>query len=157
VFEAGSARSRAERLTRLFIYDRPVHFEDVDAARIVFFPTTLVYCHEAMAAIFAGEPGGYAGLVVERAIGLPTVHLEVDYTAPLRFGDVAKIALTVVSIGRTSVTFQFDLVRVRDDVPVAKIKLVSACTDLATMQSMPWPVDVRHVLEAHLAKQAASG
>jgi 4-hydroxybenzoyl-CoA thioesterase len=134
----------------VFIHERPVHFQDVDAARIVFFPTVLTYCHDAMAALFAALPGGYSGLVMDRGIGLPTVHVEVDFTAPLRFGDTARIELEVRRIGRSSCTFELRLSRLSDHVEVAKVTLICASTNLATLRAVPWPDDVRRILEGQL-------
>jgi 4-hydroxybenzoyl-CoA thioesterase len=134
----------------VFTYERPVRFEDVDAAHIVFFPRVLAYCHDAMAALMGALEGGYARLVVERRIGLPTVHVDVDFTAPLRFGDVAKIALGVSRIGNSSATFAIQVSRLLDSVAVAKVTLVCAASDLSTLRSVSLPEDVRRVLEAHL-------
>lgn len=134
----------------MFAYERPVRFEDVDAAHIVFFPRVLAYCHEAMAELMGELPGGYARLVVERRIGLPTVHVDVDFTAPLRFGDVAKITLEVSRLGRSSCTFAIRVSRVLDSAAVAKVQLVCAASDLSTLRSVALPEDVRRVLEAHL-------
>jgi 4-hydroxybenzoyl-CoA thioesterase len=134
----------------MFAYERPVHFQDVDAARIVFFPTVLTYCHDAMAALFADLDGGYSGLVVGRGIGLPTVHVDVDFTAPLRFGDAAAIQLEVARIGKSSTTFHLSLARAGDAVLVANVRLICACTDLAALRAVAWPEDVRRILERHL-------
>jgi 4-hydroxybenzoyl-CoA thioesterase len=138
----------------VFIHEKPVLFEDVDAAHLVFFPRVLAYCHEAMAALMAELDGGYARLVVERHIGLPTVHVDVDFTAPLRFGDIARLALGVSRIGRSSCTFEIAISRVRDTVAVARVKLVCAATDLSTLRSIPLPEDVRRVLEGRLVTPA---
>ncbi|MFO0672802.1 MAG: acyl-CoA thioesterase [Polyangiaceae bacterium] len=86
----------------MFVYERPVRFEDVDAAGIVFFARFLNYCHEAMEAFFGPLDGGYVRLINERHIGLPAVHLDVDYKAPLRYGDVARIEVTIPHVGRSS-------------------------------------------------------
>ena len=39
--------------------ERPIKFEDVDAASIVFFARFLNYAHEAMERFFAPLEGGY--------------------------------------------------------------------------------------------------
>jgi 4-hydroxybenzoyl-CoA thioesterase len=133
----------------LFIYERPVAFHDVDAARIVFFPTILVYCHEAIAALFAGAPGGYAAVVLERGLGLPTVHIEVDFKAPLRFGDVTRIELDVARIGESSCTFVLRIGKTGEDGQVARVRLTCVCTNLSAFCSVPWPEDLRRILEPH--------
>jgi 4-hydroxybenzoyl-CoA thioesterase len=134
----------------VFIHQRPVRFEDVDAAGLVFFPRVLGYCHDALAELLASVEGGYAALVLERGIGLPTVHVDVDFTAPLRFGDTARIELRVARIGRSSATFELDLSRLRDGARAARVRVICACTELTTLRSIEWPSDVRPILEAHL-------
>jgi 4-hydroxybenzoyl-CoA thioesterase len=145
---------RSQRASKTsFVFDRPVRFEEVDAARIVFFPRMLSYCHEAMASLMdGGVGGGYAALVLDRAIGLPTVHVEADFSAPLRFGDVARIELEVARIGKSSTTFEIQVSRARDQVRAAKVTLVCACTDLNKLRAVPWPDDVRKILEDHLVQ-----
>jgi 4-hydroxybenzoyl-CoA thioesterase len=138
----------------LFVFERSVKFEDVDAARIVFFPRVLAYCHDAMAALMAPLLGGYAGLVTKRGLGLPTVHTEADFSAPLRFGDVARIELSVGRIGTSSTTLRFEISRAEDGVRVAQVSLVCACTDLAKLRAIPWPDDVRAILEPHVVRPA---
>jgi YbgC/YbaW family acyl-CoA thioester hydrolase len=139
----------------LFVFERPVRFEEVDAARIVFFPRILLYCHDAMASLLERVAGGYAALVVSRAIGLPTVRVEADFSAPLRFGDVARLELQVSRIGKSSTTFDIQVLRSSDHVRAATVTLVCACTDLTRLRAIPWPEDVRRILEDHLAPVAS--
>jgi 4-hydroxybenzoyl-CoA thioesterase len=138
----------------VFSYARPVRFEEVDTAGIVFFPRILAYCHDTVAELLAGVEGGYPALVMERRIGLPTVHADVDFTAPLRFGDTAEIELYLARIGHSSATFEMNLARARDSIAVARVRLICACTDLSTLRSTEWPSDVRQVLLAHLVTSA---
>jgi 4-hydroxybenzoyl-CoA thioesterase len=134
----------------VFLHERAIRFEEVDAAHIVFFPRFLAYCHEAMEAMLAPLPGGYARLVLDRKIGLPAVHVEMDFTEPLRFGDVACIAVTVERLGKSSCTFRYDLSRKADSAKIASVQHVCAVSDLVTLRAVPIPEDVREVLSAHL-------
>jgi 4-hydroxybenzoyl-CoA thioesterase len=133
----------------VFVHDRPVRFEDVDAAGIVFFARFFGYCHEAMEALLGAVPGGYVGLVVGRKVGFPAVHVEADFESPLRFGDVARISVTVERIGKSSCSFRNRFTRAADGVSVASILHVCAASDLAKLHSIPIPDDVRAALEAH--------
>ncbi len=135
----------------MFTYPRPVRFEDVDAAQIVFFSRFLNYCHEAMEALFGDLPGGYVGLIVERHIGLPAVHVECDFTSPLRYGDVARIDVTLDRIGRSSCAFRYVITRVADGAPVAVILHVCAVSDLRALRSIPIPDDMRALMTTHLS------
>jgi 4-hydroxybenzoyl-CoA thioesterase len=129
------------------VYERPVSFEDVDAAGIVFFARYFGYCHEAMERFFDAIPGGYVDLITKRKIGFPTVHLETDFTAPLRYGDVARITVAVVKVGTSSCTFRYDLKRVSDGASVAGVTQVVVSTSLETMTKVPLPADCRAALE----------
>jgi 4-hydroxybenzoyl-CoA thioesterase len=133
----------------MIVYLRPVRFEDVDAAGIVFFARFLHYCHEAMDRFFDGVPGGYVELITRRKIGFPAVHVTADFRAPLRYGDVARIAVTVPKIGTTSCTFRYDFRRERDDADVATIEHVVVSTELTSVTKIALPEDCRALLAAH--------
>ncbi len=135
----------------MFVYERPIRFEEVDAAGIVFFSRFLAYCHEAMAALLAPLDGGYARLVVERKLGLPAVHVEMDFTSPLRFGDVALIEVRVDRIGASSCVFRYTFLRQSDRGSVATVKHVCALSDLTTWRSVTIPDDLRAILSSHLS------
>lgn len=134
-----------------FVHTRAVHFDEVDAAGIVFFAKFLGYGHEAMEALFGTLPGKYHGLVVGRRIGFPAVHVEADYRAPLRFGDIVTITLDVTKIGTTSCTLRYRLTR-GDGTPTATVLHTTVCCDIAgEPKKIPFPADVRALLEAYRA------
>ncbi len=132
-----------------------MRFAEVDAAGIVFFARHLEFCHDALEALFASLDGGYPGLVVGRGLGIPSARVEVDYRAPLRYGDVAVIDVEVERLGRTSVTFRHTLRRARDGVECAAVRQVVVLARLDSLGSVPIPDDVRALLERHLV--TASG
>ena len=135
----------------MFLYERAVRFEEVDAASIVFFARFLHYAHEAMEALLGGLDGGYVRLVMVRRLGLPAVSVTCDFRAPLRFGEVALVETRVVRIGNKSVTFRYDFIRKKDSVSAATVEHICAVTDLDAMKAVPVPDDVRALLEAHRA------
>ena len=131
-------------------YARPIKFEEVDAANIVFFARFMSYAHEAMEFFFSSLHGGYAGLVTTRRIGLPAVHIEVDFKSPLRYGEALRIETSVARIGRRSATMRYRMVRAHDEVLSADLRHTVVTTDLNTLTSCPMPEDVRALLSAHL-------
>ena len=138
----------------MFAYERAVRFEDIDAAQIVFFPRLLVYCHEALEQFFAPFEGGYAGLVIKRRIGLPAVHIDIEFKKPLRYGDKVTVNLDVTKIGRTSVGLRYTILRAGDGAEVARINHVCVLSNLDSLHALPTPIpipeDVRALLEQHL-------
>lgn len=129
---------------------RPIKFEEVDAANIVFFARFVTYAHEAMEHFFGGLEGGYARLILERRIGLPAVHVDVDFSAPLRYGDALRIETTVAKLGKRSATFRYRMIRASDGALSADLRHTVVTTDLVTVRSCDMPADVRALLAAHL-------
>ncbi|HZU85443.1 MAG TPA: thioesterase family protein [Polyangiaceae bacterium] len=137
-----------------FVHVHRVRFAEVDAAGLAYFAHFFGWCHDAMAAMLADLEGGYRALVVDRKLGLPAVHVEADFSAPLRFGDEVRIATHVERVGRSSCTLRFELTRAVDGRPpdaIATLRHVVALTDLHALRATPLPADVRALLEAHQA------
>jgi 4-hydroxybenzoyl-CoA thioesterase len=139
----------------VIVHDRPVLFEDVDAAGIVFFARFLGYCHEAMERLFDGVEGGYKGLILDRRIGFPAVHVTTDFSSPLRYGDVARVEALVTKLGQTACHLHFTITRAKDGALVATMSHVAVCSDLTTLTKLALPPDVRTALETHLGAPAA--
>jgi 4-hydroxybenzoyl-CoA thioesterase len=136
----------------VFRYERPVRFAEVDAARMLFFGRFCDYCHDAVEALFEGIDGGYPRLITARDVGVPTVHIEIDFKAPLRYGDVAVIELEVLRIGNRSITFRHTLRRKSDEVVSAVARHVVVASKISEIASVPIPDDMRALLSRHLAR-----
>ncbi len=132
-----------------FLHVHRVRFEEIDAAGIAYFPRFFTWCHDAMEALFGSLPGGYAGLVRDRRLGFPAVHVEADFSSPMRFGESVVIAVTVERLGRSSAALRFDLTNESTGGPVATVRHVVAFTDMAAMRSSPLPQEIRALLERH--------
>lgn len=63
------------------------------------------------------------GLLDEIYGRLPRVHMSVDLTEPLRFNDEVDVELRVAELGRTSITYEFDIRR--DERSVAAGRMVA--------------------------------
>lgn len=134
----------------MVIFERAVKFEEVDAAGIVFFARFVTYAHEAMEHFFAGVVGGYAGLIMERRIGFPAVHVEMSFSAPVRFGDTLHIETRVARVGNRSAQLHYRMIRARDGVLSAELWHTVVTTDLVRLASCDMPADVRAILLDHL-------
>ena len=131
-------------------YERPVRFQEVDPAGLLFFPHFLTYAHEAMEKLFEPLEGGYPGLVTLRRIGLPAVAVHSDFRAPVRYGDLVRVDTSVARIGNRSLTLRYVFIRVSDGIQAAEVHHTVVTTDLLEMKSCPMPDDVRRVAESHL-------
>lgn len=137
------------------MFHRPIRFGDVDAARLVFFPRFLEYCHDGLEALFAALDGGYPHLTQQRGVGIPTVRVECDFHAPLRYGDVARLEIDVLALGRASVTVRHTIRRDADGAVCATVRHVFVTASLATLVPVPIPDDVRDLLSRHVVPASA--
>lgn len=139
----------------MILFERPIKFEEVDAANIVFFARFVTYAHEAMEHFFSSLDGGYAGLIVSRRIGMPAVQVEMSFSVPVRYGDALRIETSVARVGNRSATFHYRMIRTRDGALSADLKHTVVTTDLVTLGSCDMPGDVRALLLAHLETGAS--
>jgi 4-hydroxybenzoyl-CoA thioesterase len=121
----------------------PVRFGDVDHAGIVYYPRYFIYFHEAFEDFFNDNGHPYAEVLGARRIGFPTVHIETDYRAPLRYGDSLDVELTVTRVGNKSATFRYVGWRHRDGVEACVAEITVACIDLDRFEAQPFPDDLR--------------
>jgi len=134
----------------MIVSERPIKFEEVDAAQIVFFGHFVAYAHEAMEHFFSVLDGGYPRLILERRVGLPAVRVDMAFTAPVKYGDALVIETSVARLGNRSATFRYRMRRKSDGATVASIDHTIVTTNLETMASCDMPGDVRTALAQHL-------
>jgi len=81
-----------------FTRERPIRFQDVDAAGIIFYPRALELCHDVYVE-FLSDVGFPLHESLEGPWIAPIRHAEADYLRPLRFGDSVEIALVAAHLG----------------------------------------------------------
>lgn len=75
--------------------------------------------------------------------GMVVVHNEIDYLAPIRFGQIVRVGLRVERIGTKSITFAFQIESEEDETPLARGKSVMVAYDNQTEQGVPIPDEWR--------------
>lgn len=133
----------------MMVYERPVRFEEVDGANIVFFARYVNYAHEAMEHFFSPIEGGYPELTMVRRVGFPAVHMDTRWIAPLAYGDVVRIETTIPRLGKRSFSLRYRMTNVRTGSPVCEIVHDVVTCDLVAVRSIDMPADVRAQIEAH--------
>ncbi len=132
-----------------------IRFDDVDGAGIVYYPRFLHLCHAAFEDFFDDvAPFGYPQLIRDRRLGFPTVHIEADFKAPLSYGDIAVVTLSVVRVGTSSMTIAYEVCRKRDSTLCFTAAITAVLIDLDTQQSQPITAELRAVLERYLVNRA---
>lgn len=133
----------------------PVRFGLCDPARIIYFPNYFDFFHAAMEDFFRDRVGAlYHVLLARDRITFPTVHLEVDFQAPVSYGDEAVIQVEVAKVGRSSVAFRYTGRRGSDGTRCVVATATTVATDLDKFKSVALPDALRAPLERE-AKAAA--
>jgi acyl-CoA thioester hydrolase len=112
-----------------FQVTRRVEFSDTDMEGIMHFSNFFRFMESAEHGFFRSL--GYS-VVLSRCgfeVGLPRVHAECDYLAPLRFEDEVNIHLLVERKGSRSLTYQFRFYRQDgpSTVEVARGRVTAVC------------------------------
>jgi len=130
-----------------------VCFGDIDNAGIVYYPRFVHYFHVAMEEFFSAELGlDYATLVRNHCLGFPTVRLEADFKRRLRYGDCLAVEVRVISLGNTSVTWGYKVMRLHEeDEIVAEGRNITVCVNLKSFQKT-LPAWLRTLLEQYQRK-----
>jgi YbgC/YbaW family acyl-CoA thioester hydrolase len=133
--------------TPLFAHSRPVRFQDVDAAGILFFARAFEYFHDAYLAHLTAEGVDFARVIAERTYGAPLVHAEADYKRPMLFGQNVVVEITEATLGTTSVTVHYRVRAERDPAAVhCTGRTVHAFVDREHFRPRPVPDEVRAAL-----------
>ncbi len=120
-----------------------MRFADCDPAGIVFYPRFLEmfnnlvedWCREGLKFTFEE-------IVIRRGWGLPTVHLEADFIAPCRLGEVLKANLFVRSMGTSSINADIVLSG-PDGSDRVRGKVVLVLMDRQTTRALALPDELR--------------
>ncbi len=130
-----------------------VRFGDVDHAGVAYYPTIVDYFHLAFEEFWEGWVGvPYPTVVDSEKLGFPTVHLEVDFVAPLTYGDRLIVQMGVQKVGTSSVTFRYLFTKpgpaaASAPIPCVRGTLTVVAVDLPTFAPKPVPPKYRAKFE----------
>ena len=126
-----------------FTYYHPitVRFADLDTQEHVNNAVYLTYLESARlgyyekAGIWHHESGMHTGMVV--------AHIDIDYLAPIRFGQALRVGLRLERLGYKSFTLAFVIETTPGQTPLARGTSVMVTYDSETGKSIPIPADWR--------------
>lgn len=128
-----------------FERDYPIRFSHCDPAGIVFFPQYFVLFNQLVEDWFnAALDIPYADMLQTRRIGLPTVHLDCDFAAISRMGEVLQFGLSVQRAGTKSLRLALQARHARE--LRVQATQVMVFTNLDTHAAIDMPMHVRRAL-----------
>lgn len=140
----GSSTSAAPSFTAEVL----VRFADCDPAGIVFYPRLLEMFNNLVEDWCSdGLKFSFDNIVIQHGWGLPTVHLEADFVAPCRMGEVLTAKLFVRKIGRSSLNADIVLCG-PDQTDRVRGKVVLVLIDRQEHRAIAFPDDLRNRIMA---------
>lgn len=130
---------------RPFVFESRVRFGDTDASGRIFYVSLLNHFDAAETEFLRSIGLGYRESEEEQ-VTFPRVHVECDYTSPLHYDDLMRIAVSVERIGGASFTLAFDVSV--DQRRAAKGKITIVAVSRQTNRPIPLPDRMRTALEA---------
>jgi 4-hydroxybenzoyl-CoA thioesterase len=92
----------------------------------------------------------YAGLVLDRGLGLPTAHTECSFMKPCLLGEVIDISVRLKKVGSTSITIEF-IGSVAEELRL-RAQSVLVLINLEDGKPTPVPDDLRRKFETYQAQ-----
>jgi acyl-CoA thioester hydrolase len=162
--------------TPLLTHRLIVRFRDCDAFGHVNNAVYFTYLEEARAALWRairltgfeqghGSPrmdsdSGHGSPRMDPGSGLQmqgvsviVARAECDFRLPARFGDVLEVRLSLEAMGRTSFTYEYEIVGVPEELPVAAGRTVQVLYDYTERR----PVEIPEPLRARLSRAPEAG
>ena len=134
-----------------YTHSSRVRFTHTDPAGYVFFPRYFEKFQAAVEDWFNIELGAdYAGIVLNRGVGLPTAHTECNFMKPCRLGEILDLSLRLTKVGSTSLTVEFFGSVAGEQRLHGQSVLVFINLEDGT--PVPIPEDLREKLEAYQAQ-----
>jgi acyl-CoA thioester hydrolase len=141
-------------LTPVFTYQLAVRFRDCDAMGHVNNAVYLTYLEEAR--FHHWRATGLAKRTIDSAPapdavvpadvpGVILARVEIDYRRAAKYGDRLRINLGVAAIGRTSFTYEYEVLD-ESGALVATARTVIVCFDYAAGKPVPVSEEVREAL-----------
>ncbi|MCP2728389.1 acyl-CoA thioesterase [Limnofasciculus baicalensis] len=123
-----------------FTYNRTIHFQDTDAAGVIYFANVLSMCHEAYE-----ESLGIAGINLKTffsnsSTAIPIVHTSADFFAPMFCGDKLSINLIPQQLSETKFEIVYEIVADSSSQQIlAKAMTRHVCINPITRTRTPFP------------------
>lgn len=132
-----------------FECDKLIRFHHCDPAGIVFYPQYFVLFNELVEDWFNQGLGiDFARFHVEQGLGVPMASIVCRFLSPSKVGETLRLSLSVNRIGRSSL----ELAVTGSSNGEARVEatLTIVLASLATKRSLPFPAEMRALLERYL-------
>ncbi|MGB0409977.1 MAG: acyl-CoA thioesterase [Pikeienuella sp.] len=133
-------------MDKLFTTKRMLNFGDCDISGTAYFPSYLNILNGVNEEFWANLGFPWHEMIWKERWGTPTVHISSDFSVPSFFGEELQFDVTVLKVGRSSVTVYHEISC--EGQKRWSSTQVLAASDLDKHTSIPWPEAVKAALLA---------
>ncbi len=134
-----------------FVHPLRVRWSEVDMQGVVFNGHYLNFFDVAQTEFLRAIGAPYPAALSDRAWDLQLVKTTLEFRGPARFDDQLEIGVRVARLGRSSLTFNFEVLGPNGPDPLVIGESVYVHVDLRTGRSAPTPAELRERIEAYQA------
>ncbi len=128
-----------------FTHQLRVRFGECDPQNLVFNAHYLAYADVALTELQRAAFGSYGEMIAEHGVDLVVAEAQIRYRQPARFDDLLDVALSIATLGTTSMTLALDITR--DGLTLVDGELRHVFVDATTWDKTPIPDGVRAALQ----------
>ncbi len=142
--------------SKQYTKEHRIRFSECDPAGIVFYPQYFIMFNNLMEQwIDTMLPDGFNGLIAQRKVGMPTVHLEADFRSISQMGDDVVLSLGITKLGSRSLQLQLQCIG-KDGVLRMEVQQIIVTTSLITHQAIAVPDFLRTPMQDYLLTDVTS-
>lgn len=131
-----------------FSIDHSVRFHETDAAGVVYFAHSLIFCHSAYEASLEAVGINLADFFARDALAYPIVHAAIDYRRPIQCGDRIKVHLTPQRLDASTFEVRYQIYDLRSPAGLlAEACTRHVCIDRQNRHRQPLPPLLEHWLD----------
>lgn len=125
-----------------FTYNRTVHFQDTDAAGVVYFANVLAMCHEAYEASLDTSGINLRSFFNNSELAIPIIHASVDFFRPMFCGDKLLIHLIPQQQDENQFEIAYQIVAASSEQQLAKAITKHVCIAPITRIRSQLPAEI---------------
>ena len=133
----------------MFIARNQVRMHDTDMAGILYFPRQFRFAHDALEDFVESIGLTFDQVFRQEKFVFVIVHAESDYYSPMRVGDKLEVHLSIIKVGETSFTVQYQIYNQHKKL-VGAAKTVHVTLDSGSRTKIPIPEKFKRSLLEHL-------
>jgi len=123
-----------------------VYYSDTDHGHVVYYANYLKWFEIGRTEILRQTGFDYSDFEKQGLIA-PVVEVHCNYKQPARYNDIIIIKTTIDNIGNSSIKFNYDIIRKKDNVLLANGYTVNVFVNIKTLKPTKIPEDLKKALQ----------